>query len=100
MLVRCVDGVDHLFGTESRLIRETLLCIFTVLRPANEYNIKEKIKLANQESFAIPTPPSPKYLSGERRVTFRAQLVDYEPDEYSDVEEEGRYAATNGKFCD
>ncbi|XP_065074092.1 probable serine/threonine-protein kinase kinX [Ochlerotatus camptorhynchus] len=66
------------------------------LRPANEYNIKEKIKLANQESFAIPTPPSPKYSSGERRVTFRAQLVDYEPDEYSDAEEEGRYAATNG----
>ncbi|XP_001662015.2 probable serine/threonine-protein kinase kinX [Aedes aegypti] len=67
------------------------------LRPANEYNIKEKIKLANQESFAIPTPPSPKYLVGERRVTFRAQLVDYEPDEYSDGEaEEGNYTATNG----
>uniref|UniRef100_A0A182Q7P7 Coiled-coil domain-containing protein 181 n=1 Tax=Anopheles farauti TaxID=69004 RepID=A0A182Q7P7_9DIPT len=54
------------------------------LRPANEYNIKEKIIQANQESFAIPTPPSPRqHVSGERRVTFREQLVDYEPDEYS-----------------
>uniref|UniRef100_A0A182MJI5 Coiled-coil domain-containing protein 181 n=1 Tax=Anopheles culicifacies TaxID=139723 RepID=A0A182MJI5_9DIPT len=55
-----------------------------VLRPANEYNIKEKIIQANQESFAIPTPPSPRqHASGERRVTFREQLVDYEPDDYS-----------------
>uniref|UniRef100_A0A182FEM8 Coiled-coil domain-containing protein 181 n=1 Tax=Anopheles albimanus TaxID=7167 RepID=A0A182FEM8_ANOAL len=54
------------------------------LRPANEYNIKEKIIQANQESFAIPTPPSPRHHGiGERRVTFREQLVDYEPDEYS-----------------
>ncbi|XP_050074727.1 caldesmon [Anopheles maculipalpis] len=54
------------------------------LRPANEYNIKEKIIQANQESFAIPTPPSPRqHASGERRVTFREQLVDYEPDDYS-----------------
>uniref|UniRef100_A0A182IPC2 Coiled-coil domain-containing protein 181 n=1 Tax=Anopheles atroparvus TaxID=41427 RepID=A0A182IPC2_ANOAO len=54
------------------------------LRPANEYNIKEKIIQANQESFAIPTPPSPRqHVSGERRVTFREQLVDYEPDDYS-----------------
>lgn len=64
------------------------LNIVAVLRPANEYNIKEKIKLANQESFAIPTPPSPKFLAGERRVTFRDQLVDYEPDDYSAGEEE------------
>ncbi|XP_052565449.1 uncharacterized protein LOC128093279 isoform X1 [Culex pipiens pallens] len=76
------------------------------LRPANEYNIKEKIKLANQESFAIPTPPSPKFLAGERRVTFRDQLVDYEPDDYSAGEEEepdenggsgsGNFRAVNG----
>ncbi|XP_055609379.1 FK506-binding protein 5 [Uranotaenia lowii] len=79
------------------------------LRPANEYNIKEKIKIANQESFAIPTPPSPKFIPGERRVTFREQLVDYEPDEYSEAEEEdpvpdngsggagpGSFAVTNG----
>ncbi|XP_058835337.1 glutamic acid-rich protein [Topomyia yanbarensis] len=66
------------------------------LQPANEYNIKEKIKLANQESFAIPTPPSPKFGCGERRVTFRDQLVDYEPDECSDVEEDNGYSASNG----
>ncbi|XP_058464567.1 uncharacterized protein LOC131438504 [Malaya genurostris] len=66
------------------------------LRPANEYNIKEKIKQANQESFAIPTPPSPKFGCGERRVTFRDQLVDYEPDECSDAEEEHGYCIANG----
>ncbi|XP_053686639.1 protein SDA1 homolog [Sabethes cyaneus] len=70
------------------------------LRPANEYNIKEKIKLANQESFAIPTPPSPKFAIGERRVTFREQLVDYEPDEYSDVEEEDAPGETNSNAHD
>ncbi|XP_055532892.1 uncharacterized protein LOC129723004 [Wyeomyia smithii] len=66
------------------------------LRPANEYNIKEKIKLANQESFAIPTPPSPKFAIGERRVTFREQLVDYEPDEHSEAEDENGFGEVNG----
>ncbi|XP_061506595.1 uncharacterized protein LOC5667144 [Anopheles gambiae] len=66
------------------------------LRPANEYNIKEKIIQANQESFAIPTPPSPRqHVSGERRVTFREQLVDYEPDDYSS-EDDGYGAASAG----
>ncbi|XP_035916830.1 cilia- and flagella-associated protein 251 [Anopheles stephensi] len=66
------------------------------LRPANEYNIKEKIIQANQESFAIPTPPSPRqHATGERRVTFREQLVDYEPDDYSS-EDDGGYAGGSG----
>ncbi|XP_058053387.1 cilia- and flagella-associated protein 251 [Anopheles bellator] len=66
------------------------------LRPANEYNIKEKIIQANQESFAIPTPPSPRHpANGERRVTFREQLVDYEPDEYSS-EDDGGYGGGGG----
>ncbi|XP_058123840.1 high mobility group nucleosome-binding domain-containing protein 5-like [Anopheles ziemanni] len=65
------------------------------LRPANEYNIKEKIIQANQESFAIPTPPSPRHhANGERRVTFREQLVDYEPDDYSS--EDDGYGGTGG----
>ncbi|XP_053676551.1 uncharacterized protein LOC128726750 [Anopheles nili] len=67
------------------------------LRPANEYNIKEKIIQANQESFAIPTPPSPRqHVSGERRVTFREQLVDYEPDDYSS-EDDGYGGGGGGK---
>uniref|UniRef100_A0A182WBH7 Coiled-coil domain-containing protein 181 n=1 Tax=Anopheles minimus TaxID=112268 RepID=A0A182WBH7_9DIPT len=66
------------------------------LRPANEYNIKEKIIQANQESFAIPTPPSPRqHASGERRVTFREQLVDYEPDDYSS-EDDGYTGGSGG----
>uniref|UniRef100_A0A182RJK3 Coiled-coil domain-containing protein 181 n=1 Tax=Anopheles funestus TaxID=62324 RepID=A0A182RJK3_ANOFN len=66
------------------------------LRPANEYNIKEKIIQANQESFAIPTPPSPRqHTSGERRVTFREQLVDYEPDDYSS-EDDGYTGGSGG----
>lgn len=56
-----------------------------VLKPANEYNIHEKIKEANQELFLefqmsseTDEPPVP-----DRKVTFRQKLEDYEPDEVS-----------------
>lgn len=58
----------------------------TVLKPANEYNIQEKIKEANQELFleiqmsseADEPPAIP-----DRKVTFRSNLEEYEPDEVS-----------------
>lgn len=45
----------------------------------NEYNIVDRIKNANEELFATPTPPSPSVLN--RKVTFREVLEDYEPHE-------------------
>lgn len=53
----------------------------------NGYNIAEKVKSANQEWLSLPRPPSP--LSSAVRVTFRPVLEDYEPDYFSQEDEEG-----------
>ncbi|XP_059614650.1 uncharacterized protein LOC132260504 [Phlebotomus argentipes] len=56
------------------------------LQPVNGYNIAEKVKSANQEWLSLPRPPSP--LSSAVRVSFRPVLEDYEPDYFSQDDEE------------
>lgn len=67
-----------------------------VLQPANEYNIHEKIKEANQELFLeiqmsdeLPeeeigrVQEEPRNYPNGRKVTFRPNLEEYEPDVFS-----------------
>lgn len=60
------------------------LCVFIyviVLQPVKGYNIVEKIKLANEQLYEIEIP----YKRNKRsKVSFRENLVDFEPDCSSD----------------
>lgn len=62
------------------------------MQPANEYNIREKIKEANQELFLeiqmsdeLPEEESekPRNCANGRKVTFRPNLEEYEPEALS-----------------
>lgn len=76
------------------VVTSVSLNVSTVLYPANEYNIQEKIKEANQELFLEmqmsdetveeelpPVAAEVSRVHNGRKVTFRTDLEDYEPDE-------------------
>lgn len=63
--------------------KSALLGLLSVLQPANKYNIQEKVKEANQ-TLLVEMKLLEKSAIGatsERRVTFRSNLEDYEPNE-------------------
>lgn len=67
-------------------IREISFCFFplqslSVLQPVKGYNIIEKIKTANEQLFELEIP----YNKSKRpKVSFRENLVDFEPEFSSD----------------
>lgn len=56
------------------------------MQPVNGYNIVDKVKLANQELFAIPQPNSP--LPEQQKVSFKNDLVDFAEFSSSEAEDD------------
>jgi hypothetical protein len=79
----------------SKSLKFTISKISVFQPSANEYNIADKIKQANQELYSEPNVHNS---ANNRRVRFRDQLEDFEPEENS--EEEGNSQGSNQRVLE
>lgn len=83
MMVKITVSFGHSHYVWKNLVKFPFIkfVLRIVLQPVKGYNIVEKIKLANEQLYELEIP----YKRNKRsKVSFRENLVDFEPDCSSD----------------